>query len=123
MLEHQVTSGFAVTLDLQKIAGLGIHITEVYPYEWCYLKGLFNAVESFRDGRDVDGWHLARSMDLAKLLEMESKKAIRAHPKEYPYNTCIMDELKSHVKALLLLFSPFNPLALSLRPSSTHKLH
>ena len=55
VLEHQAAAGFAVTLDLQKIAGLGIHITEVYAHDQCYLKGFFNAVESFRDGRDVDG--------------------------------------------------------------------
>ena len=78
------------------------------------MKGFFNAVESFRDGCDVDGWRLARSMEQEKLLEMGSMEATLAHSKEYPYTTRITDELKSHVEALLSLFSSPDPLALPL---------
>ena len=49
-------SGFIETSTLRRVAGLGVHITEVYSYGRCYLKGFFNAMEAFRDGRDLDGW-------------------------------------------------------------------
>ena len=48
-------SGFIETSTLRRVAGLGVHITEVYPYGRCYLKGSFNAIEAFRDGQDLDG--------------------------------------------------------------------
>ena len=36
------------TVGVRRIAGLGINITEIYPEERPYLKGLFNALESWR---------------------------------------------------------------------------
>ena len=56
VLTKSKDSGFIETSTLQRVAGLGLHITEVYAYGRCYLKGFFNDVEAFRDGRDFDGW-------------------------------------------------------------------
>ena len=46
------------TAGLRRIAGLGVHITEVYSDWRCFLKGFFNVIDSFRYGRDFDGWRL-----------------------------------------------------------------
>ena len=42
VLELEKSEGRALTLDLRKIAGLGVNVTELYPYGRCFLKGLFN---------------------------------------------------------------------------------
>ena len=42
--------GVAETVELRRIAGLGVHLSEVYPDTRCFLKGLFNAMEAFRKG-------------------------------------------------------------------------
>ena len=47
--------GQADTTRLRQIAGLGVHITEIYPLGRSYLKSFFNAIEAFRFSRDVDG--------------------------------------------------------------------
>ena len=38
-------SGFIETSTLRRAAGLGVHVTEVYPHGRCYLKGFFNATK------------------------------------------------------------------------------
>ena len=57
------------TAELRRIAGLWIHLTELYTEGRCFLKGFFNALEAFRSDRDLDGWRLATSMDEAEKLE------------------------------------------------------
>ena len=39
---------FMETAEIRKVAGLGVHLTEVYPMGRCYLKGFFNALEAWR---------------------------------------------------------------------------
>ena len=36
------------TAELRRIAGLWIHLTELYTEGRCFLKGFFNAMEAFR---------------------------------------------------------------------------
>ena len=69
VLTKSKDSGFIETSTLQQVVGLGVHITEVYPYGRCYLKG-FSIIEAFRDGRDLDGWRLANAMTRVQLLEI-----------------------------------------------------
>ena len=45
----------ASTAELRRIAGLGVNVTDVYTDARCYLKGFFNSIEAFRDGRDANG--------------------------------------------------------------------
>ena len=47
VLELENMEGRAMTLELRKIAGLGVYVTELYPSGRCFLKGFFNAIEGF----------------------------------------------------------------------------
>ena len=47
VLELEKSEGRALTLTLRQIAGLGVNITEIYPYGRCFVKGFFNAIEDF----------------------------------------------------------------------------
>ena len=60
----------ADTAELRRIAGLGVHVTEVCKCGRAFLKGFFNAVEAFRHNRDLDGWKLGEAMDHALRLEL-----------------------------------------------------
>ena len=55
------------TPGLRRIAGFAVNATQVYSDARSYLKGIFNAIEAFRWGRDMDGWQLQSSMDQAEL--------------------------------------------------------
>ena len=66
MLEPERSEGQALSLDLTKIAGPVVNVTELYSYALCFLKGFFNALEGFRDVRNMDGWRLATTMDQAR---------------------------------------------------------
>ena len=55
------------TLGLRRIAGFAVNVIQVYSDARSYLKGIFNAIEAFRWGRDMDGWRLQYSMDQAEL--------------------------------------------------------
>ncbi len=50
--------GHVETSELWRIAGLGVNVTKAYPEERPFLKGFFNAMEAFEEGRDPGGWHL-----------------------------------------------------------------
>ena len=60
------------TVGVRKIAGLGINITEIYLEGRSYLKGLFNALESWRGWRDVEGWRLQKTTDALESLMARS---------------------------------------------------
>ena len=111
--------GRALTLELRKIAGLGVYVTELYPSGRCFLKGFFNVIEGFRDGQDFDGWQLATAMGQAQGLDLGITSAAVL---KYPEYTRITPELKLHADELLQLFSPLEPLTLHLRPTDAQKL-
>ena len=121
-----------------QIAGLGVHITEIYPLGRSYLKSLFNALEAFCGDRNVDGWRLtgARASALALALEEEHLTADEgssggqgsdggAAPREvqdYPASTGVTSELLTGAESLLDLFSEEEPLVLPIRPTGANKL-
>ena len=109
-------SGVIETSTLRRVAGLGVHVIKVYPYARCYLKGFFNAIEGFREGRDMDGWRLANAVTEVQLLEVEfcSDAQVR---EGYPFLTRITEELILHTEALLRFFVSETPLTLPLRPN------
>lgn len=112
--------GCVDTAELRRIAGLGVHLTEVYCDARCYLTGFFNALEAFREDRDVDGWRLQTAMDEA--ANLEDKDATRAQAAaDYPRLTRVTSELSLHVQALLKMFASESPLALPVRPSHRNK--
>jgi len=121
ILERAKTPGVIETAELRKIAGLGVHLTEIYQYSRPYLKGFFNALEAFRDGRDLEGWALGSTMESAKLLELEDAGTAKAR-EGYPILTRISDELVDHTKALLVLFVNEEPLVVPIRPTDRNKL-
>ena len=112
---------FVQTAELRRIAGLGVHITEVYTDARCYLKGFFNALEAFRSDRDVDGWRLQTAMDSAADLEDKDAGTVEAVA-DYPVLTRVTPELLDHARALLRLFHSDEPLALPIRPSHRNKI-
>ena len=109
------------TSELRRIAGLWVHITEVYTEGRCFLKGLFNAMEAFRGGRDPDGWRLAEIEDDVALLEqMEATKELAGTG--YPAMTRVTHELVMHIHALRQLFNGLTPRVVELRPREKHQL-
>ena len=116
-----VQTGTVETAELRRIAGLGVHLSEVYPETRCYLKGFFNAMEAFREGRDLNGWRLERAMLEARAIELEDVPQSQAR-EGYPLLTRITDELIEHAKALLRLYPTETPASLPIRPTDKHKL-
>ena len=97
------------TSCLRKLAGLTVHVTEVYRDACSYLKGIFNAIEAFRWNRDLEGWRLQSSMEAAARLELEEDLDYGDHSAsnpDYPVETRITTEmLIMHVEALCSLFA------------------
>eukprot|EP00986_Skeletonema_menzelii_P016382 scaffold14397_cov80-Skeletonema_menzelii.AAC.1 len=121
IIEKAGTVEFVETAELRRIAGLGVHITEMYTDARCYLKGFFNALEAFRSDRDVDGWRLQTVMDQAAELEDNDASTVEAVA-DYPVLTKITPELLTHAQALLTLFHAEEPLTLPIRPSHRKKI-
>ena len=143
VLEQSRNSGEARTGELRRIAGLGVNVTEIYDDARAYLKGFFNAVESFRADRDRNGWRIKDGVDgpvepelgedsgltpaeLEIAIEEARDLDVRdVGPTEagagYPEMTRITDKLVVHTEALLELFDSDEPLALFVRPSSSSK--
>lgn len=109
------------TAELRRVAGLGVHLTEVYASGRPFLKGMFNAIEAFRADRDLDGWRLSDAEVAAALLEAEDSTR-GAAAEGYPLETRITHELIRHVGALLQLFSQDAPLSPPVRPTDKFKL-
>lgn len=109
------------TAELHRIAGLGVNVTKVYPEGRPFLKGMYNALEAFREGRDVDGWRLQDSMEQAEQLEQQDSSRSEAAA-GYPQFTRITDELKLHVDGLLKLFHEEEPPAVPIRPTEAGKI-
>ena len=103
------------TAELRRIAGLWIHLTELYPEGRCFLKGFFNAIEAFRSDRDLDGWKLAVSMDDAHKLELFDADRNEA-ASGYPLLTRVTYQLILHVQAMKKLFNSEEPRVSLVRP-------
>jgi hypothetical protein len=96
------------TAELRRISGLWIHLTELYTEGRCFLKGFFNALEAFREGRDLDGWKLEQAMDAAR--DLETNDASRAEAGNgYPALTKVTYQLVLHTHALRRLFAEEEP--------------
>ena len=122
IFETVKTSDVIQTSELRKLAGLGVNVTEVYTDARPYLKGFFNAVEAFRNNRDIDGWRLQEVMYQVATLAGDDALAEDDAPDvvtlvDYPAETRITDELKAHVGALTLLFKGDSARAIPIRPT------
>ncbi|KAL7527269.1 hypothetical protein ACHAXR_004033, partial [Thalassiosira sp. AJA248-18] len=110
------------TGELRRVVGLAVNVTEVYSDCRPYLKGIFNALESWRWDRDLDGWRLQQVMEEAAELELNDASRAVAEA-SYPLETKITSEMLMHVEALRVLFSEAAPLAIPvLRPTDVEKL-
>jgi hypothetical protein len=103
------------TAELRCIAGLWIHLTELYPEGRCFLKGFFNAIEAFRSDRNLDGWKLDTSMDNAHKLELFDANRDEAAG-DYPLLTRVTYQLILHVQAMCKLFNSQEPRVSLVRP-------
>jgi len=120
-------SDYIGTGELRRIAGLGVHVTEIYPEGRCFLKGFFNALEAFRFGRDEDGWRIADANELADEMAAAARletddAALSAAHCDYPPETRITNQLLMHVDALLVLFNTEAPRVVPVRPTDKSKL-
>ena len=80
------TTDVVSTIELRRWVGLAVHVTEVYADARSYLKGVFNALESFCWNRDLDGWRLCQAMEEAAMLEtQEDSQAL--DQADYPLET------------------------------------
>ncbi len=113
------------TVELWKIAGLGVNVMQVYANAKPYLKGMFNALEAFRVDQDSVGWQTDVSVDSTKLLEC-SVKTSQDSPldvqDDYPVLTPVTLELLLHAKALQILFKGELPLMVPVQPTYKRKL-
>ena len=109
------------TAELRRIAGLWVHLTELYTEGRCFLKGYFNAMEAFRSDRDLDGWRLEDSMESARALESDdaSREVAAA---EYPLLTRVTYQLVLHTHALRRLFHTPEPRVAPIRPDEKHQV-
>ncbi len=109
------------TAELRRIAGLWVHLTEVYSEGRCFMKGFYNAMEAFHANRDDDGWRLAVWED--EVVALETNDATRAFAANgYPDRTRVTYELILHVDALRRLFTGSVPRVVQLRPTDMTKL-
>ena len=60
------------TAELGGIAGPGVYVTEVCTSSRYYMKGFFNAIESFRFACDIDGLRLDEAILTIDLLEQNN---------------------------------------------------
>jgi hypothetical protein len=109
------------TAELRRIAGLWIHLTELYTEGRCFLKGFFNALEAFRCDRDLDGWKLQEAMDSARELE-ENDASRETAGNGYPLVTRVTYQLVLHTHALRRLFNTEEPRVSSIRPTEKSKI-
>ena len=121
ILDQAQKSTEVATVGLRRTAGLGVHLTEIYPEGRSYLKGNFNALEAWRGWRDVDGWRLQKAVDSLQELEMKGASH-EEYQSTYPKHVRITDELVLHVTGLLLLFHTKEPLAIPIRPTDRGKI-
>jgi hypothetical protein len=100
--------GSLQTMELRKIAGLGVNVMQVYRDAKCYLKGIFNALEAFRVDRDSLGWQINTFEDSAELLEFSIETG-QDSPLDawvdYPVLTPVNPELLLHTEALQILIA------------------
>jgi hypothetical protein len=109
------------TAELRRIAGLWIHLTELYTEGRCFLKGFFNALEAFRSDRDLDGWRLQISMESA--AELETNDASRETAAgDYPALTRATYQLLMHTHALMRMFNDPEPRVVLIRPTEKSKI-
>jgi len=109
------------TAELRHIAGLWVHLTEVYSEGRCFLKGFYNAMEAFRPDRDADGWRILEWEDEVIALELtNSSREMAGYG--YPVLTRVTSALVLHVHALRRLFTGSTPQAVHLRPTEMNKL-
>ena len=100
LFSHETDHIFIEITTLRSLAGLGVHITEIYVYGCSFLKGFFNATEAWRGSRDLEGWRITEAM--ATVADLEQAGASHAdYSVGYPLTTHITNELIEHVKALL----------------------
>jgi hypothetical protein len=112
------------TAELRKIAGLWIHLTELYNEGRCFLKGFFDALVAFRDDRDEDGWRVEQSMDAARELAArdlgDSEDIGEVALSDYPILTGTTYQLVLHTHALRRLFNTEEPRVCLIRPIEKH---
>ncbi len=119
------SKGVLSTAELQRIAGLGINILQVYQDAKCYLKGIFNTLEAFRSDRDPQGWRIGYSEDSAELLEFAvdtGQDSVLDAQADYPLLTSATSELLLHAEALQILFEGEQPMLVPVRPTDKGKL-
>ena len=69
LFSHETDHKFIVTAMLRSLAGLGVHITEIYVHGRSFLKGFFCATGAWQGSRDLEGWRIAEAVTTLADLE------------------------------------------------------
>jgi hypothetical protein len=118
-------TGSLQTMELRKIARLGVNVMQVYRNAKCYLKGIFNALEAFRADRDSLGWRINMLVDLTELLEFSIETGQDSPldaQGDYPVLTPMNLDLLLHAEALQIIFAGKQPLMVPLQLTDKGKL-
>jgi hypothetical protein len=119
------STGSLSTAESRKIAGLGVNLMQVYQDAKCFLKGVFNAIEAFRSGRDPEGWRVESLIDSTAFLEYSLENGLESPldvQGDYPLQTKVTSELLLHAEALQVLFKGEQLLMVPIRPTDERKL-
>ena len=106
--------------SLERDVGFLCHMSRTYPAMFPYLKGFYNTLNSWRLGRDSEGWKLGKTAwlelisgdvafedpdDVDKPFETRKRKFAARHEKTKPEQVAAVPRLQQDLLALSILFA------------------
>ena len=127
-LYDQVVVNHAIWLDrksLEKDVGFLVHLSRTFPAFFAYFKGIYHTMESWRCGRDSDGWKFSKTAwwnlmagavdddeDGLEDLPFDEARRIytrRNQAEDKPTQVKVVDRLANDLSALKALFNHDKP--------------
>ena len=127
-LYQQVVVEHAVWLDrksLEKDVGFLVHLSRTFPAFFAYFKGIYHTMESWRCGRDSDGWKFSKTAwwnlmagavddDEDGVEDLPFDEARRIYTRRHqdvdkPTKVKVVDRLARDLTALRVLFNHATP--------------
>ena len=103
---------------LERDRGFLIYLSRTYRSMKPYLKGIHQTLDSWRKGRDKDGWKLSRR-ELLAVIEDKEGDYDPVMDKDAPSRVKPVSRLRNDVTALTLLFEGEEPKQISIRVIET----
>lgn len=95
--------------SLESQRGFLIHIQGTYPTMTPYLKGIHQTIDSWRPGRDKEGWKCKRQLDEILIWDENTRSLVRVADTAGPSRVVPATRLQDDVECLLQLFSADTP--------------